>query len=324
MKNNRFKIVLLKLYFKFLRFSTIFCISLYHFFRSLKYVSSSNSLNGWQASMRVKCHILEKGLTMPNVRYGFGQARILDLINILKKSIGFINQQEYIYAVSLLKEYLNLHERNNYKLAETFKHQIEEVVSKFPNIRPCKQIKLSCHDYFDNADSSFLLFAKSRHTIRQFSGPADINDIIKAVDLANTAPSACNRQPVKSHFFSEASRVQSILKVQTGNNGFGHLIPQLFILSADVNMVGVKECNDIYTNVGIFAMNLCYSLYYYKIASCILNWSVVPKVDKELRKLTNIPKQETIVLIMAVGKPSDIVDIANSKRQSLDKYFFIH
>lgn len=71
-------------------------------------------------------------------------------------------------------------------------------------------------------------------------------------------------------------------------------------------------------------MNLCYSLHYYKIASCILNWSVLPKDDRKLRKIVNIPEEETIVLIVVVGEPSKHFDIAVSKRQNIEDFFTIH
>ena len=71
-------------------------------------------------------------------------------------------------------------------------------------------------------------------------------------------------------------------------------------------------------------MNLSYALYYKKIASCILNWSVLPKDDKALRRIADIPNEETIVLIMLLGKTPEKFKIAVSKRQNLTEYFIKH
>ena len=131
----------------------------------------------------------------------------------------------------------------------------------------------------------------------------------------------CDLINVKNNNIIKKFNVQ---KIQTGNNGFGHLAPQLIVLTTDVSMVGVKEYYDAFTNTGIFAMNLVYSLFYKKIASCILNWSVTPTDDKLLRKITGIPNHETIVLMVLLGKTPKDFKIALSKRQSISEYLIRH
>ena len=298
-------------------------IGLYHLKRSLKYSSNPNSRNGWIASMRMKCHVLEKGLTMPNTRFRFGQPRITGIIEDLRNNRQYEKEEEYQYAIGLLKEYLDLHDRNNKELPSSFRSSIEELTKHYPNIEPIKQIEFTSDEYFSHVNDPFPSFDKSRRTVRYFEKAAPLEDIKEAMELAVYAPSACNRQSVKCHFY-EGEKVQEILKVQTGNNGFGHLAPQLIILTSDASMVASKEYNDSYTNAGIFAMNLSYALYYKKIASCILNWSVLPKDDKTLRKISGIPDEETIVLIMILGKTPEKFKIAVSKRQPVKEFFVNH
>lgn len=298
-------------------------IGLYHLMRSLKYASKSSTRNGWIASMRVRCHILEKGLTMPNTRFGFGQSRIMGILDILRNSRQYENVEEYLYAIALLKEYLDLHDRNNQELPVSFRKSIEELTSRFPEIEPLKQIEMTSSEYYSHVNDPFPIFDKSRRTVRYFEKAAPYEDVVEAVKLAGYAPSACNRQPVKCHYF-EGNKVQEILKVQTGNNGFGHSVPQCIVLTSDASMVGAKEYNDSFTNAGIFAMNLSYALYNKKIASCILNWSVLPKDDKKLRRIANIPSSETIILIIVLGKTPEKFKIAVSKRQSVEEYLIKH
>lgn len=322
---NKFipKKVLLKVYY-FLLFNYYkISIGFYHLGRALRYSANPKTRNGWLGSMRMRCHVLEKGLTMPNTRYGFGQARILDIVNLLLENRQYEKEEEYTYAIGLLKEYLNLHIRNKQELPVSFRNSIEEITNNYPNIPPVKQIETTTDEYFSCVNAAFPLFNKSRRTVRYFENSASFDDVQEAIELAGFAPSACNRQPVKCHYF-EGEMVQSILRVQTGNNGFGHLAPQLIVLTTDVSMVGVKEYYDAFTNTGIFAMNLVYSLYYKKIASCILNWSVIPKDDKLLRKITGIPNHETIVLMVLLGKTPNNFKIALSKRQSVSEYLIRH
>ena len=314
---------LLRIYGFFLTRNYKLRIGVYHLRRSLKYAANKNTRNGWIAALRVSCHILEKGLTMPNTRYGFGQSRILAIVDNLHHNSQYESEEEYRYAIGLLKEYLDFHDRNQQTLPEPFRRKIEALTSRFADVNPVKQIETTTDKYFADVDAPFNVLAKSRRTVRYFKEAAPYDDVKDAVRLAGYAPSACNRQSVKCHYF-EGDIVQDILKVQTGNRGFGHLAPQLIVLTSDASMVGSKEYNDSFTNAGIFAMNLSYALYHMKIASCILNWSVLAKDDKALRKITGIPAQETIVLLLILGKTPNEFKIAVSKRQSIDEYLIKH
>ena len=298
-------------------------IGFYNLRRSLKYASDTRLRNGWIASMRVRNHILEKGLTMPNTRYGFGQSRITGILDVLSNSRQYENENEYLYTIGLLKEYLDLHDRNKKELPVKFRKSIETITNRYPEIKPIKQIEITSEEYYSHVEDPFPVFDKSRRSIRYFENAAPYEDVIEAVKLAGYAPSACNRQSVKCHYF-EGEKAQDILRIQTGNNGFGHLVPQLIVLTSDASMVGVKEYNDSFTNAGIFAMNLSYALYYKRIASCILNWSVLPSDDKKLRKLAGIPNHETIVLILVLGKTPYKFKIAVSKRQPVEEYLIRH
>jgi nitroreductase len=314
---------LIKIYGYFLARNYKLRIGFYHLRRSLKYAANKNNRNGWIAALRVSCHILEKGLTMPNTRYGFGQSRILAIVDNLKNNRQYEKEEEYLYAIGLLKEYLDLHDRNQQELPTSYRKAIEDITSRFPEIEPVKQIDITSDMYFADINAPFNVLVKSRRTIRYFEDAAPYEDVVEAVRMAGYAPSACNRQSVKCHYF-EGEKVQEILKVQTGNRGFGHLAPQLIVLTSDASMVGAKEYNDSFTNAGIFAMNLSYALYHKKIASCILNWSVLSKDDKKLRKIAGIPFQETIVLIIILGKTPKEFKIAVSKRQPVEEYLIKH
>lgn len=298
-------------------------IGLYHLKRSVMYTARNFDRNSWNGKTRVSCHIIEKGLTMPNTRYRFGQSHILALIEHLDKSRQYASEQDYIYAVALLKEFKEFHERNKQRLSKSFENILDNFLSEFSDVEPLHQITISRNDYFSYSDASFPILSKARKSVRYFEGPIDFNEIREAVDMAKTAPSACNRQAIKVHYF-EGEIVQNILELHTGNRGFGHTIPQVLVLCEDVSMLGSKEYNDAYTNAGIFAMNLSYALYYKKIVSCILNWSVPAKQDKLLRKLIKIPNQETIIMIIALGNAPDEIKVAVSNRECIDDLLVVH
>lgn len=143
--------------------------------------------------------------------------------------------------------------------------------------------------------------------------------------MAQTAPSACNRQPTRVHIIENKELIKQCLSLQNGNRGFGNLADKLLIVTGNLQTVlGSQEYFDLNTNVGIFIMNLSYSLHYYEIAHCILNWYALPKTDKNLRKIVEIPEEETVVSFIVCGKAPKEFKIAESPRVPVDEIIKIH
>lgn len=87
---------------------------------------------------------------------------------------------------------------------------------------------------------------------------------------------------------------------------------------------GCSGVFDLNTNVGIFIMNLSYALHYNKVAHCILNWYVLPKEDKKLRKLLQIPDEESVVCFIACGDLPERFKIVSSPRITAKDIYTIH
>jgi len=303
-------------YIKLIKPLGIINLGIYTTFRTLRYSLRKNNLEAWKVSVRVSCHIIEKGLTMPERRLGFGLPRLANIANEVLKNKHNENLSEVKVAVGIIKDYKKVHEKSFYKLPKTIIDLLERVEIMYPDFKIIKQLKLNKEEYFSSKNENFLKFSTSRRSIRNFSGKANAEQVQSAIELALKAPSACNRQVVKCHLFNDKEKVQEILSYQNGNRGFGHLIPQLCVLTVDLRLIGENEQNDIYFNAGLFAMNLCYSFHYYEIASCMLNWAAPPKRDKKLRKILNIPNHESITVLIGFGIPSDEIDIARSDKKS--------
>ena len=172
--------------------------------------------------------------------------------------------------------------------------------------------------------SDFATFSASRHSVRHVKGKVPTENIVKAVSLACNSPSACNRQYVKVKLVEDYDKVQSLLELQNGNKGFGHLVEQLLLITVDLSAIRwLAERHDIFTNAGIFIMNLCYALHYHKIAHCMLNWSEGKVMDEELRKRITIPDQETVVLMIMLGDVPDEFMVTSSPRRTVDELFTI-
>lgn len=267
-----------------------------------------------------KYHIIEKGLSMPEMRPGFGLQPLEAVINsceIFYSKYGNSNCQAN-YAVDVLAEYVHVHNKINYTLDENLLKRIKKL--QMQNTQSCTTNNATLYnasEYFSACNSVFPEFAKSRHSMRNFSD-ADVNieDINAAIDLCQeTTPTSCNRQSIRVYVVTDKELIKKILSIQTGNRGFGHLTNKLIVLTAEVSVYNeVRERNLSFIDSGIYAMNLMYSLHYHKIASVPLNWSANIGDDIKLRKLLNVPESEIIMLVLSCGKPADEFKLAKSKR----------
>lgn len=278
----------------------------------------------------LRTHVVEKGLTMPDMRFGFGKDNLLDLVrlcNIYKDKYDS-GHEIFRQAIGVISEYRDVHAEQHYMLDPKVKDCIDNLLGTVPDVSPTHQKEYSSTEYFEYSKSSFELFSHSRHSLRNFSTTIDISitDIVKAIELAQNAPSSCNRQSSRVHIVAEKTLIEKVLALQNGNRGFGHLVNKLLILTVDLSCYnGIKERNLGYIDSGIYAMNLLYALHFYEIGACTLNWCDSPEDDVLIRSLLNIPNSETITLIIACGyAPEDIFKIASSPRIEVQNVVTIH
>lgn len=267
-------------------------------------------------------HVLEKGLTMPRRRLDFGHAAVLNLIGHIEdfeKNYG-TDEPQVNHAVGCIKEYFELHVAAGFDQTKdiSFWNQVKSFCVAHGSIASSRQVEMSREEFFANNEASFPAFAASRHTLRHYEGVVEIERIKNAVKLAMTAPSACNRQFVKVYCVSNHEMRDRLFRLQNGNRGFGSDADKVLVVTVDLcGSRWAEERNDLFTNAGIFIMNLCYSLHYNKIAHCILNWSVAPKDDMTARTILALPESETIVSIIACGNAPDCFLVASSPRKGL-------
>lgn len=301
--------------------------------RYLRYAGILNSSSQENLIARIihTYHGIEKGLTMPNRRLNFGEENIISLVNLINEYIERYDTptSQVKHAIGVLKAYQLMHKEvegeknNNHHFWET----IHQLIDKYPNIPPSIQSHVTADEFYSEIHSDFEKFARARHTTRHYTGHVSRDEIQKAVELAMTAPSACNRQPVRVHCITDKDQKEKILSLQSGNRGFGSDADTILIITGDLSDIcWIEERYDIYTNCGIFIMNLCYALFYYKIAHCILNWSIGidPGKDKKLHEIGGIPDNEVVAAMISCGKAPEEFDVASSPRRELAEILKFH
>ena len=255
-------------------------------------------------------HVLEKGLTMPRRRLGFGRPAALNLARLVEAfETRHGADPQATHATAVLRAYRELH-------AAEAMPRLDAFLAARPDVPPAVEPHVRRDDYFAAKDAPFPAFAASRHCVRHFAGPVPRETIERAITIAMTAPSACNRQHARVHVVDSPALRDQFFALQGGTRGFGQDADKVLIVTADLSTVRwAWERHDAFTNGGIFALNLCYALHHEGVANCILHWSVPPKSDAAARTLLGIPAQEEIVLSIACGTPPDEFDVPASPRR---------
>jgi nitroreductase len=274
-------------------------------------------------------HVAEKNWTMPDRRMGFGRDAVLNLMEQIEAFEDEYGKEEpqALHAVGVVRAYWELHEGWEGKSGdETFWAQVGDFVRRHGGVPAARQWHGTREEFFAARERPFPEFARSRHSVRTY-GPEPVPEerIRAAVELATTAPSACNRQYARVHCVGGKKRIERILALQNGNRGFGHLADKLLLVTVDLEGIfGAHERNDLFTNGGMFLMNLSYALHWQGIAHCILNWSTSPENDEALRKELPMRESETTVALLTCGMPPAEFGVAASPRKSVSDVFVDH
>ena len=295
---------------------TVFSNDLLYFIKCSNLGSLNHTKDSCQESLTALYHIIEKGLSMPNRRLGFGQEKMIFLIekcSIYYKEFGLDSQ--LTYALSIIKEYDELHKKENYQLENNLQIKIDSILSDHPEINTAKQKIFTKQQYFSKCCAPFDDFSSSRHSMRHFCGQISVKKIEKSIELAKNAPSACNKQPVRIYLVSNQEIKSKILDLQQGNRGFGHNIDKVLIVTTQFS--GCTRYSERYMpfiDAGIFSMNLLYSLHFYEIGAIPLVWLNSKKRDNALRRLVGISPHEVPTIMIGIGEVADEVMCANSPR----------
>ena len=300
----------------------LFPIYFYWFGRDVRHNSCFSNEQSDLANLLVSGHVLEKGITMPNRKLGFGYERVRSLIKKCSKAIQKYSNNHIEVQCTLkdLEQYLQIHQQEEFKLPEDITIGIKELLQyKLVDTQPCFEI--SKDEYFKKTND-FFEFAHQRHSVRWYSKEiVDKETLIKAIQLAQTAPSACNRQSSKVYIIETNEKKKQVLQIQNGNRGFGHHADKILLITADMRCWNYKYRTSAFLDAGIFTQNLLYSLHYFNICACTLNAHLSIKDMFRLRKIVGYSKSEIPTVFISIGSPTDVFYIAGSQRVGSEKKY---
>jgi hypothetical protein len=274
-------------------------------------------------------HVIEKGLTMPSPRLGFGKEVVLDLINLCNQYIdiyGTTNVQLH-NTIAVLLAYIEFHKDKSFTIAENIVTAIKLLSQRVNNsdVLPQQQIHITKEEYFNDINKSFEAFSNSRKSVRNYaSKDLPIEKILKAIELARNTPTSCNRQSNRIYIYTNQQKIQEILKLQGGSRGFLELANKLIIVTNELGVYeSTRERKQGYIDGGIYTMNLLYALHYNKVVCCVLNCGTTKANDLKIRSLISIRDSEELIVMIACGEAVENFEIASSPRIPTENFIKI-
>lgn len=295
--------------------------------RNMANRKSRKDPNKMQCDLTIRTHALEKGMSIGNVKIGFGKPKALSLLIDLQKyidnegSLDFVND-----SCSVISKYINY----NLGLGADM-NIVQEAFNAFllrNNITLNENggiLKLNHNDIRQSTEENFALFSQNRYSVRDFSdAPLNYDLIFKAVKLCERTPSACNRQPWKVHIYTDKTLREKIFKFQRGCNGFYDKMQCAILICVDLHSYGFPELNLPYVDGGIYAMNLLYALHYYDVATIPLTLGLKSSQIQILKKQLKFPSNEVPVLLIGTGTYKEEFKVAKSHRHPYTEYTFVN
>lgn len=277
-----------------------------------KHYLITKGVNGASSSslLRRNIHRLEKGLSMAPRKKVFGESFILETIECLIQCLDEkkTSEKEIQWAYDVLECYFSVvsHTKEISKSYILYNEKKDTLVSYLPESDISMRYipfesKDRQHSSIGFEDFSVLL--NSRKSTRWFENvEVPIELINQAVDIASTAPSACNRQPFRVLVSQNKNHAVNIAKCAGGTGGFADNINQTLVVIGDLSCYQYeRDKHLIYIDSSLFAMQLMLSLQVLGLATCPINWPDVELADKKISKVVDVASHERIIMLIAVG-----------------------
>lgn len=272
-------------------------------------------------------HIVEKGLALPAPRENFGVPKIKLLIaktSKFEQDYGF-DADVTIPVRNTIKEYLKANP-NLALIDESLQKSLEDFVENSEVDDLIGGTKSMLKEDLNNfTNINYRNFVLSRSSVRDFKmSKVDREDIKKAIDIARHAPSVCNRQNWKLHYYDDSDLKTELLNMQHGNGGFTDSIQGLFIVTTNLKGFTKMEQNQVFVDGGLISMNLVLALHHFGIGSCCLNTCFPYTREIKIKKIGAIPESERLIMMIGIGYWKDEFKVAYSKKKDVEDILKIH
>lgn len=263
-------------------------------------------------------HSIEKGLCLEHPRLGFGKAKMESMMHYIDVLCAYDKayyREVCCMALDAICEYINFHRSGNEEYSDEWISMLDSFVAEHQishegKYGGTKTLNLSDMDF--NIDEVEKFF-NTRHSIRDFT-KEDVDEgvLLKALQLAQRAPSACNRQGVRIYVF-EGKKLKDW--AGAGIGGFADAVNKYVMITAKKSCYRTDELNQYIVSASIYAGYLSLTLHLYSLGACIIQRSVThTSTWEEMRKSSGIDEDEQVIMLLGVGKLKEEFKVPVSHR----------
>lgn len=291
----------------------------------------------FRATLQKHQHIVEKGLSLPAPRPGFGVENIRLLTSEVAAYVERFGPDGLAAAcVGALRAYHAFNQRAG--VASPVAIEVLAALEQRVFSRAALGGECASEGCFGGVDwlraadleqagrGGFEEVAGSRRSVRNFrSEVVPAAEVLAATRVAQSTPSVCNRQAWRVHCYQGEDACRPLLEIQTGNRGFTETIKTLLIVTCRLSaFMSAGERNEAYIDGGMFSMSLVYALHARGVGSCCLNLCLEPRDDRRFHLVGDIPDEEVLVMAIAIGYLPEALAIAQSKRGPVEEVLKFH
>jgi len=292
-------------------------------------IATKSDISKFQYAILRETHIIEKALSLRDIKRGFGREKIMRLLSDISSYVDLyidVDREFLEYPLNSIASYI--------RFMDSIGVEISDIRVMFQKILDRSSISideahhpvevLSGKELLSDSGGSFKSLLQSRHSIRYFESEQPDNRLIEeALDIAKYTPSACNRQGWHTHIYY-GEKVEQLLKWQGGSRGFEKEPKCAIVVTSDIKAFFHYEVHQPYIDGGLYAMNLINALHSLGLGTIPLSTGFKRRKIKELHSRFDIPQNEAPILIIAVGIVPERVKVATSKRKSISQTNSIH
>jgi nitroreductase len=268
--------------------------------------------------LRRSVHRIEKGLIMRPRRPVFAEDYIGEVVNLVVATSNddSIDAAELKWARDVLDEYFSTVEST-----PTTRAAHATYVSALPTPLAGERFAPFVQTPPDVEVPGFDQLAalvRRRRSVRWFRDePVPLELMERAIDLASTAPSACNRQPFIFYVSSNPETARKMAACAGGAAGFSSSLQCVVAVVGDLAAYGhERDRHAIYVDGSLAAMQLLLALEAQGLGTCVINWADVAEQDDRLSRIIGNRSHERPVMLIAVGFPDIEARVPYSKKRA--------
>lgn len=278
-----------------------------------------------ESLLRRNTHRLEKGLMAEDRKQVFGLDFIGQTVSQFSASVAQTGSSELNdWVFDILNEYFRIVGESPV-VQDAYQYFRKVVYTKnLPDQSKLPFVKSSSDP---DAFSHFQKLLNIRKSVRSFvpgSNPSR-DQLQKAVRMAATAPSSCNRQPFRFVVLEDKKSVVAVSKLAGGARSFAEGIPSLAIVVGSTSVSpSPGDRHLMYIDGSLASMNFMLALESMGVSSCPINWPDNKKPEKALRKIVALEKFERPVMLIAMGQAAETGLVACSVRKGVTELLEFH